>query len=93
MGGGGDEKDGVGWDGIDVVALMRWSCAVILADVLYRVCRSDHLRRPILPFRRPHCEIGQETTMRMMQFEEGVGDIAAGEVVQGSDDGITRHDG
>ncbi len=40
-----------------VVALMRRSCAVVLAYVFYRVCRPDDLRRPILPFRGPHCAV------------------------------------
>ncbi len=40
-----------------VVALMRRSCAVVLAYVLYGVCRPDDLCRPILPFRRPHCAV------------------------------------
>lgn len=69
VGGGGDEEDGVGWDGVDVVTLELGICAVVLTDVFYSVRGPDDLCRTFLAFRRPHCEIGQKSTMRMIQFE------------------------
>lgn len=38
-----------------IVPLKRRSRAVVLTHVLDRVCRSNYFRRPLLPFRRPHC--------------------------------------
>ena len=38
-----------------VVTLKLGICAVVLTDVLDRVCRPDDLCRTFLPFRRPHC--------------------------------------